>query len=680
MSTVSVRLPNGKIMKNVPKDATQEQIQDAAISLGAATLEDFGVSRDPAPVDPVPTAPTSPAVQEGPSASPRLGGPTAGSRSTPSADFFKENIDIPISMGGAAAGAYMGSPAGPVGVFMGGLIGGAVGTFTGSLVADEVQGEDLDYAKAVEEAMISAGFDVGTLGAGKFIKPAFVQAKKALGFTPKEAAKELMDAVPEVGTPESLKATQKMLEGKGASLTPYQAGVQGVSVLKEKIARAGLLSSAKMEQNANLVNEAASEALSDVVNRFSVNIDGSSEEVAEVLFDVVQQGKRALSENYSNSLNDLVAQVGTKRVNIRPLSKLLDTFVSSRQGEVVNELSDDTIKYIEKLKPALSNPNASVSLKELITIDKKLSSEISSTFGNNQSPLYNQTVERELGMLSNDIRELTYSLIGGVDEAAAKKYRQLKGDYAAGMQGLLPKINKGFVTQASAGNYKSLGNLLTKAGNVNQVVAFKKSLKEAFDQAGKTADPSIGVFISYDEADALIKKAFLQRTFPDLQTGEFSIQRYKDLANRLSDKTEAAKYRAILGDDYPRVKQIINLMSEAAEKPQSNLGELFLRHKEMQGFAAGSAIIGGGFVSPTIPLLSGAAIFLPRVFAQAATNPKHVNKLMAFNTTEFKTQAKREAAAAVLLSDIVDSMSEEEQAELRNSLREANQKSPSTPQ
>ena len=40
----SIRLPNGKIMINVPDDATKEEIVQAAIASGQATPEDFGIN------------------------------------------------------------------------------------------------------------------------------------------------------------------------------------------------------------------------------------------------------------------------------------------------------------------------------------------------------------------------------------------------------------------------------------------------------------------------------------------------------------------------------------------------------------------------------------------------------------------------------------------------------------
>jgi len=648
METISVTLPNGSVIKNVPKDITQEQLKDSAIRLGAASLEDFGETTTQQDI-----------VQE----------------SDGVASFLQENMDLPVGLSGALGGAYAMAPTGPVGMFVGGVVGGALGTASGSLISDELTGEDLDYANAVEQGLISAGIDVITLGLGKVLKPAFVAGKKALGFTPEETAKELLKSVPEVGTKESLQASQRILEGRGATLTPFQAGIEGSAVLKEKIANSGIFSSVKMEKNAELVNQATSEALTEVLNRFSVNVSGNSEDIAEVLYNVVSEGKQALGQNYARGLDDIVKTAGKTLIPVGPYTQTLDSFVQKKQGEIVNELSDDTIQYIEGLKKVFGDsPVKQVGLNELIIIDKKLSSDISSKFGNPKSDLYNETLEYELNQLSSLLRETTNKTLTARNPEAAAKYAKLKADYSAGIKGILPEVNRPFITQASKGNYKSLGNLLTQAGNINQVVTFKKSLKEAFSQAEKAGTDTLDRFISFDEADALIKKGFLQKTFPDLGTGEFSIKKYRNLANKLADPTEASKFKAVLGADYPKVKQLINLMSEASVKPQSNLGELFLRNKEYQVLGIAGALVSGVAVPAVGPLIGASAILIPNVLAKAATNPKHVNKLLAYDKAKFATEQKRDVALSLILSDIIDTMTEEEAAEVRNIVRNGNQK------
>ena len=236
MELIDVTLPNGTVIEDVPADTSQEILKDLAISSGYATAEDFATP-EPAPVEP----------------------------QAPEPSWLEKNMDVPLGMGGGVVGTILGAPFGPPGMFVGGAIGGALGTASGSLISDELTGEDLDYAKALEEAAISMGFDVATLGLGKAIKPAWVAAKRKMGFTPQEAAEQLVQELGgEAGTAASLKASQQILEEGGATLTPSQVGAEGVALLQERIGRLGLISGRQYETNAAKVNEVTSEALSEI--------------------------------------------------------------------------------------------------------------------------------------------------------------------------------------------------------------------------------------------------------------------------------------------------------------------------------------------------------------------------------------------------------------------------------
>jgi hypothetical protein len=651
MEFIDVTLPNGTVIEDVPADATQDAIKDLAISSGYATAEDFA----PAPV------PTPPPVE------------------TPAQEpsWLDKNMDVPLGMSAGVIGTLMGAPFGPPGMFVGGTLGGAIGTFTGSLVSDDLTGEEKDYAQALEDAAVSMGFDIITLGLGKAIKPAWVAAKMKLGFTPQEAAQQLVRELgAEAGTVTSLKASQQILEEGGATLTPSQVGAQGVALLNERIGRLGVLSGRQFETNAQRVNEVASEALSEVVNRLSVNSSGSANEIAQELMGVIDQGKRALYDNYGESLDELALQVGSK-IEL-PIGKhiyVANSFIArnTHPGEII-DLDPATVDFIYKNLGALlgDNMGTKTNLAGLIAIDKQITRQIDESFGAPVgSPKHNANAHRELTQLAGELREATYAALKKVDPDAAKKYKAMKDAYSAGIDGLMPRINSNFVSQADKGNYAALGQLLTKGGNIDQVIAFKNSLKAAFKEIDATE--SVGRFISFEEADALIKKGFLEKTFPTLGTPQFDIATYSNLAKQLADPTTAAKYKAILGETYPQVKQLINLMAEASVKPGSNLGELAFRSKE---YAAGRDLmvgVQGGAAVATGSVLGGAAILgMPMILAKASLNPQTVNRLIAFQNTPFKTSDLMMAAAERIVSDILDAMTDEEQTALRNAIRDAN--------
>jgi len=651
MEMTDVTLPNGTVIEDVPADITQEVLKDLAISAGYATAEDF--ITDPAP-EPTPVEPPA-----------------------PEPSWLDKNMDVPLGVGGGIVGTILGAPFGPPGMFVGGAIGGALGTASGTLISDELTGEDLDYAKAVEEAVISLGFDVATLGTGKAIRPVWVAAKKKLGFTPEDAAKQLVQELgAEAGTVTSLKASQQILEEGGATLTPSQVGAQGVALLNERIGRLGILSSRQFEANAAQVNEVVSESLSEVVNKLSVNSSGSANEIAQELMGVIDQGKRALYDNYGKSLDELATQVGPK-VDL-PIGKhiyVANNYIArnTHPGEII-DLDPATVDFIYKNLGSLLGDNVATktNLPGLIALDKQITRQIDNSFGAPVgSPNHNASAHRELTELAGELREATYQSLKKVDPEAAKKYKAMKDAYSAGIGGLLPKINSNFVAQADKGNYAALGQLLTKGGNIDQVVAFKNSLRTAFKEIGSS--DSAGKFISFDEADALIKKGFLEKLFPTLGTPQFDIATYRNLVKQLGDPTTAAKYKAILGTTYPQVKQLINLMAEASVKPGSNLGELAFRSKEYAGARDVMAGLQGGAAVATGSVIGGAAILAtPIVLAKASLNPDTVRRIIDFDKTKFKTSDLMLAAAQRILSDVLDEMTEEEQAALRNSIREAN--------
>jgi len=651
MELIDVTLSNGNVIEDVPVGTTQAVLQDLAIAGGYATIEDF--QEEPVP-------PTEQA---------------------PEPSWLDKNMDVPLGMGAGIAGTLLGTPFGPPGMFVGGTIAGAVGTFAGSLVSDDLTGEDREYAKALEEAAISMGFDVATLGMGKAIKPVWIAAKKKLGFTPKEAAEQLVQELgSDAGTTASLKASQQILEDGGATLTPSQVGAEGLALLQERIGRLGILSSGQFDANAAQVNEVVSEALSEIVNRLSVNSSGSANEIAKELMAVINQGKQALSKNYGDALDELATQVGSK-VDI-PIGKhifVANNFITrnTKPGEIV-DLDPATVDFINKNLGALLGDNIATktNLEGLVALDKQITRQIDSSFGAPVgSPNHNANAHRELTELAAELREATYQALKKVDPDAAVKYKAMKDAYSAGINGMLPKINSNFVLQADKGNYAALGQLLTKGGNIDQVIAFKNSLRAAFKEIGPSE--SAGRFIAFDEADALIKKGFLETIFPTLGKPAFDIATYKNLAKQLSNPTTAAKYKAILGESYPQVKQLINLMAEASVTPGSNLGELAFRSKEygaarnMLGTLniGSQAYVAGASGS----VLAGAALLgMPYVLAKASLNPKTVRKLIDFQNTKFKTSDLMVAAGQRILSDILDEMTEEEQAALRNAIRDAN--------
>ena len=668
---ISIRLPNGNLITDVPAGATQSEVKDRAISLGLADISDFVI-------DPVVSL-TNKKEEE---------------QEFEILEYLRGNLDLPAGIAGSLVGAGLGVPAGPVGMFLGATALGGAGTFAGSLASDELTGEDLDYNEALNQALTSMGFDVATAGIAKllrpFYRPGVAAIQKKLGFTVEETAKQIANNLPAPGTKESLQASQKILSKEKLSLTPFQVNAQGLSVLNERLARGGLLSGGIMDTNMSAVNKATQDAIQEITNRYVTNIDGSPGEIAEVLFDVISQGKKALSNNYGAALGEIILDGKNIRLPVGTFTKTAEKFIQDNQLELVNKLSPETIQYLKGQTKSLgNNPYLLVGLEDIIEINKKITKDISQKFGNPASKEYNQALEYELGQLASLMRGSVADAISSQNPELAKRYAALNKEYQKGLNSILPEINVNFAREANKNSYKALGNLISKAGDVDKVLALRKSLQESFKQIGKAATSGNAkglaptAISNYSEADELIKKGFLEENFSTaFRAGEqFDVTKYASLATKLTRPSEIAKWKATLGGQYPKVKQLVNLMSEASTNPQSTLGDLLLRSKEFQsvgalanvgtlaaGTGAGILAAGGfGGIAGAIAVLT-----VPMVMAKVATSPKHVNKLIALDKAKEMSLAKSEKVVASIVSDVLDKMTEDELIELRNTIRDAN--------
>jgi len=652
-----VELPNGETIYDVPVGTSKEVIQDKAIANGLATLEDFALK--PTPTEEEKDLPWYQDV----------------------GDFLKENMEIPLGLGGSLAGAATGTPFGPVGMIAGGILGGSAGTGAGSLTSDVLQGKDLDFQEAVKESLISAGFDVATLGLSKVLKPAYLSAKAALGYTPKEVAQQIMKEGAETGSNESLKATQKILEEGGASLTRYQTGqASSLAVFAEKIGDAGLLSGKEATGNAAKVNQAAQSALNDIANAVDLRTGASPSDLGEAMFDIISAGRLALSDSYGDGLETISKRVVNKTVNTTGIKKQLELFLknnSEMTSELINgktvskaisTLDDATVKFINsQLSGTLEYGN--MTAQSLLKVDKMLSQQMRK-FGDIKSSNYNAVADRELGELQNILKQSFINTLKQADPKVAKEYELLKNSYKDGMGGLLPVLNKNTILNSEKGNFEALGRMLTTQTNSDKVQVFLNSIDEAYKQIGKREGlPSEIAYGTAKEAKQVIKQSFLKNLIPDMSSPDFDIATYRKLASQFSKPDADKRLKIIAGQDYGRVKQIFNLFAEASKRPEGNLGTLFLRNKEYTAIAgAGVGASVGGTIGAALG--SGAILTAPIFLAKAASNPKAVNKLLAFEKMTFKSPEAMEKFASFIVSDTMDALSEEEQAEIRNYFRQ----------
>lgn len=656
MSESEVVLPNGRtvLMSGLPENVTEAQIREDLLAQGVATIDEFNFPE------------TSPEAED--------------------PNWLMQNLDLPAGIAASLAGAKMGAPLGIPGIVAGGIAGGAIGTFGGSLLSDAVSEEELDFAKATEEALFSAGFDVATLTLGKYIKPGYFAAKKSLGFTPKEVAADVIKTVKqgqETGTLESLRASQDILQSKGATLTRFQTGqASAMEVFGEKLANAGLFSGKEVADNALKVNTAAQEALNDIANKIDYTTGNAPKDIGEAMVDVITAGKQALSNTYGEGLDQISSKVKKNTVSTAGIKKRLQQFIKDNseitQGYVLENgkrvlkkksqpmLNEDTLNYINK------NINGVLELSQmsaegLLRLDKKIAADVRQ-FGDIRSSNYNSVADREMGELTNILKDSFINTLKQADSKVAEEYAALKAAYKEGMSGLLPEVNKNLIKNAEKGSYDQLGGMLLEQKNVSKISTFMKSIDEAYKQIDKSGEGVANIaYATAKDAKQAIKQGFLANAVPKLNDEAFKIEQYANLAAQFSKPAQASRLKAVMGEDYGRVKQIFNLFAEASKKPDSNVGTLVLRAKEYG--ALGTLAFGATTGGLTAIASAGAVLASPIVLAKMAANPKAVNKLLAFEKMTFKNDELKEKAAALIVSDVMDKLTEEEQQEVKDYFR-----------
>ena len=620
MELQDVTMPDGTVITDVPVGTTKAELM--------AKLNGGAPQAPVAPPEPIaaPQQPTLPrSITSGPAPSMEA--------AQGASDWMQQNMDVPAGLAGALTGARMGAGAGPQAAIAGGILGGAVGTFGGSLASDALQGEDLDYANAVKESLMSVGVDVAFLGAGKAITP-IIKAMRAGGKSVEDAAVFFKSAGlgQQAGSSSSLKATQAILQPGGATLTPYQTNVAaGYQNIGEQLARTGIFSQQVMAQNLQNVNNVINSKLSDIVAGGGRSPDVLGEEI----YSVIAAGKHALQQGYSEGLDTVSKLLGNKPVSLVPMNNFLTRTLknASRNNGMFSTLDDSVVGLVRKYQNMLEG-NPQIGARGLIDLEKKFMQE-ARDLTTNESGVLNKAVDQQVSQLIEGFQKSNTMALKKANPEAALEYRAINKQYSEGMAAMLPDLNKSFVAAATKGDYTRLGQLLMNNGNVNRINRMMGSIDAAYKQMARVrgpVKPSLAIPTA-EQAKAAIRQSYIQELFPKLGP-EFDIGAYAKLADRFESGQDMARLAAVMGPkDAKYVKQLMNAMKEASKTPGSNIGELMLRAKEYGAIGGlGLSVIAG---NPSLTAAAASILFLPRGLAKIATNPVRVNKLLAFGKRKF---------------------------------------------
>jgi len=527
------------------------------------------------------------------------------------------------------------------------------------------------------------GFDMVTLGLASKVKPMYYAAKHKMGLSAEQTAKEVVEGAYGAGSRESLQASQAILNQGGATLLPSQVRSSGLENFKERIASVGLISRQTMEDNSRAVNEVVQDELTTLINRNAPGMDADPYVMGEAFYSLIKAGEDAVQQSYLKGLDEIKTNLGVglgQRVDAATILDPVTKYLKNKKGEAVDELSPESIDFLNQQLSRLRDlPDGTFPVSELITLDKSFTQRVTAKFGP-EGAERNAVVQAELADVATQMRGAIYDAMVRVSPDAAESYKTLKSAYGEGVNALYPKINKGFIRAANQGSYLGLGSLAAKATNLNQLQALRGSLQTAFKEASKDSTDALP-FGSASEIDELFKRGFLSSRLSSVFNEKFLITDLKSLANKLDIPAENAKFKYILGKDYGRFRQMMNIVLEASESASGDFGILMLRSAEAGGIRgiagqlASAATAGGaaaaGFVSPAPVLAAGAAaLFIPQVFAKIATNPAYINRLIALTGKKSQGVEATSVAAQLLVADVFYSMADEEKNEMMRYLSE----------
>ena len=641
---------------------------------------------------------------------------TAVSKGTPISEIQEERnefVGMAGGLGGALAGASIGTAILPgFGTAIGGIIGGAVGAFGGELAEDALQGEDLDYANATFEGVISAGIDVATLGTFKFAKPIYFASKKALGFTPNQVSTDLvsMSSVIEgsqiAGSAASLKATQEMLETTGGTLTPSQVGGDGILAFYENMGKNGILSSKSFNENAAKANESVSNAINDLAARSEAGTL-LRDDLGKVVNDVILEGQKALRQQYTNGLNAVLPKLDNVGIDITPIYKDLGNMLNIHKNmlsgtsleksayTLLSDLQKDLSAGLPKIEDIFKDMPTSVPVggnlvdkagnpltrtvmtstktgektvpnpvpaKDLLLWQKKVNDTITKmVYLNNRNE--GGIGKAHIAQLSSILKKSIDVAVTKASPEAAGAYSKVKKLFRENIDEVKPNSIKGLLQSASKESYDSLGKVLLNAGSLD-LSKFKRTwgaIRYSLNNIDPTKMRELG-FTGKEDALKTIRSSYVRNIFPDVNASSFDIKSYANKMIKMSPE-EVKQAKVVMGESYPQFNRIRNAIIDASKKQKNDVGILSLRAKELAAITAlgSTGYFMGGDTGGTVALGGIGILFAPKVMARIALNPKQaaqfINILGRSSTTQAGINSTEKALKVLMTGEAIDTVS-----------------------
>jgi hypothetical protein len=567
--------------------------------------------------------------------------------------------------GGIAAGAAAGTlGAGPVGTVIGGIAGGMVGAFGGELLEDIIEGKEKDYVGAAEEALISGGFDVATLGAGKLVRPVFrLTGAKALG----DKFGQLMNVSRAAqGSRASLAQTQQLLQEGGASLNPR--AIEDVGFMRKlfnEIAEVGMISRRSYEAD----RKAASDVIKGHIEGFSKG-GLTTEDLGESMYYVVNGGRNAAREFYGKELDKIIQNAPTE--SVFPTNKIgfkIGDFQVKNMDDTGSILHKETQRIYEEFRDIIAPDGKAlkVNAQTLLNLQKRLNGYIDDAMPGGASQ--NATVVRELTQLSQAIKEGIEETLEKQAPGIYKDYANLNSTFKDLTEGILPEVNAGQFRRAGKGDFDALGNMLIATGNISKVKNFMTSIDKSFEALRKSGllKELPKELRTKKNVKSILRASFTRNMFGDLTDEKVFNQA---TVNKFNSPKNQKIMAAIYGEEWPQFKKVLNAVGDSLRTTEGGVLSLALRGREISAALGAGAIFGLGTQDPAAGATAAATtalgvLGLPPVLYRLSKSPRAVNKLIAFEKRGFKPSEYTPEFVMSSLAKIFSELNEDDRSAIK---------------
>lgn len=685
MNKVPRKLPDGSEVM-LPENMSQEQVfrlgrEKGLIKKGALTANPNWIGSwdtTPAPPESAPPTPESYAdfVPQVPgdvpeSVSPSQPEMTYGEafnqvggniKSAGEAIIDPKNADITGSIGGAVVGmglaAMASNPLTALGIP---VVVGALGTGLGEGIKSNSETGEVDDVKVMWEMFKSGSIDLATLGVGKAAKLLKAFGKKK--FISEEAANKYVAELAEQGRPgyvanidteQARMQTQKYLTDRGSSLSVAQSKVNArLSVLFEKIARGGLMSA---DMFVKVFTEASGHAKKDIQGLLTI-VDHPMDTFlkrGEAFKQVHQAGVDSLYNAWGKATEGFASKIGHNVVSKKVTNTLESRIRSFPKTLGLEDIEPEAADIVAKILGKIED--RTVTGTKLITFHREINDVIKDALA---SDTIKGAAKNQIKLLKTWASDANMAAIKKVNPEVQVAFKQLNKDYGTSIGELFPPLTGDMIKNlGTKGNtFTSFGEMLSKAGNEEQIASVMSTLKRAYKEISPQDKLNLK-FRTETEAVESIRKGYVEETLKSLYDEVVNPEEFVKLARTFKSKSADAGLKQMMGEKYGLFKTAVNAVAEASQNPKLGLNSLFQRSQEIAAIGNIPGIKSAASGASSVAKL-GLVFQAPKFFARLSTSSKHVNRLIKINKMTPDDDGKRiYSQAAMLVNDVIKEMYE----------------------